>query len=393
MPVISLCSVPNGGKHFVKLEKYLHIVCLDAPCPANCGGSIDMLNRIKAFHQKGIRIHLHYFNFSDKCCAAELSRYCETVQSYAKKDPLGCVSLNTPGFVSARCNEKLIENLNKDNHPVLLEGLHTTGILNSIHKGDRRICVRMHNEESVYYRELARNTINPVKKTYYIAESLLTKKYTPTLPDDCMYACVTDDDKNSFAEQGFPNVQVIPPFPSWQEVDCPTGVGSLCLFHGNLAVPATEKAALWLLSNVFNKVRIPFVIAGKNPTRSIQKAADLCQNTCLVSNPCESEMEDLVQKAHINILPCFHKNRTGIRMKLLHALYKGRHCITTPAMVEGTGLEAACHIGNNSNALASIISQLYYLPFEEEEVKLRKRLLEDTYNNERNIQTFIDYLW
>ena len=147
------------------------------------------------------------------------------------------------------------------------------------------------------------------------------------------------------------------------------------------------------MSNVFNKVRIPFVIAGKNPTKSIEKAAGLCQNTCLVSSPSETEMEDLVQKAHINILPCFNKNITGIRLKLLHALYKGRHCVTTPAMVEGTGLEEACHIGTNSNALASIISQLYYLPFEEEEVQLRKRLLEDTYNNDKNIQKFINYLW
>ncbi|HMR84150.1 MAG TPA: mannosyltransferase, partial [Niabella sp.] len=113
----------------------------------------------------------------------------------------------------------------------------------------------------------------------------------------------------------------------------------------------------------------------------------------LVSNPSEREMEDLVQKAHINILPGFNKNVTGVRIKLLHALYKGRHCVTTPAMVEGTGLKDACHIGTTANAIASIISQLYYLPFEEEEVKLRKRLLEDTYNNDKNIGQFIDYLW
>ncbi len=104
-------------------------------------------------------------------------------------------------------------------------------------------------------------------------------------------------------------------------------------------------------------------------------------------------MMDLVQKAHINILPRFSKNNTGAPIKLLHALYKGRHCVTTPAMVEGTGLEQACHIGTSAGSLAAIISQLYYLPFEEEEIKLRKKLLEETYNNDRNIGMFIDYLW
>lgn len=375
------------------MSRYLHIVCLDSPCPADCGDAIDMMNRIKAFHKQGIKIHLHYFKVSEKCNSLELNKYCETVQSYERKDALECLSLNAPYFVNCRCNDNLVENINKDRHPVLLEGLHTTGIISHINQDDRKICVRMHNEASVHYREMARCTLNPAKKTFYLAESLLTKKYTSTLPDECLYACVSDEDRECFANLGFSNVQTIPIFPSWQTVDCPTGIGSLCLFHGNLSNPDTEKAALWLLSNVFNIVRIPFVIAGKNPPKSIQKAAGLCQNTCLVSNPCETEMEDLVQKAHINILPGFNKNITGVRIKLLHALYKGRHCVTTPAMVEGTGLKDACHIGTTANAVASIISQLYYLPFEEEEVKLRKRLLEDTYNNDKNIGQFIDYLW
>src|SRR5690606_36761075 len=104
------------------------IVCLDAPCPAHCGGSIDMLNRIKKFQKQGICIHLHYFRLDETCHSAELVRYCETVQSYIKKDPLDCISLTSPTIVNARCNASLIENLNRDDHPVLLEGLHTTGI-------------------------------------------------------------------------------------------------------------------------------------------------------------------------------------------------------------------------------------------------------------------------
>ncbi|MFT4094115.1 MAG: glycosyltransferase [Niabella sp.] len=375
------------------MSRYLHIVCLDAPCPADYGGAIDMLNRIKAFHKKGIKIHLHYFNYNERCETRELSKYCETVRGYQRKDPMDCLTLNAPYFVSSRCNRELTDTIQKDDHPVLLEGLHTTGIIKDINKHDRKICVRMHNEEATYYRELARCTSNPAKKTYYIAESILAKKYMANLPGNIMYACISEDDKQQLEGQGFPQVRYIPAFPSWQIVESKTGIGNLCLFHGKLSVPENEKAALWLLCNVFNKVRVPFVIAGMNPPKSVQKAASLCQNTCLVSNPCETEMEDLVAKAHINILPCFNKNITGIRLKLLHSLYKGRHCITTPAMVDGTGLAAACHVGTSANALASIISQLYYAPFEEEEIELRKHLLYHTYNNDKNVDEFISYLW
>lgn len=306
---------------------------------------------------------------------------------------MDCLSLSAPFFVNCRCNKTLVKNLNNDNHPVLFESLHTTGIIHEINKNNRKICVRLHNEAAAHHLELARSTANPAKKTFYFAESLLTKKYMAKLPNNCMYACVCKDDNLYLEQLGLQNVQNIPTFPSWQEVTSPPGFGSLCLFHGNLSDPENEKAALWLLSNVFNKVRIPFIVAGKKPPRSVEKAAGLCQNTCLVANPGEAELTDLIQKAHINILPAFNKKLSGSRLKLLHALYEGRHCVTTPAMVEGTILEEACHVGTTANAIASIVSQLYYLPFEEEEVKLRKRILGDTFNNDKNIERFIDYLW
>jgi hypothetical protein len=62
-------------------------------------------------------------------------------------------------------------------------------------------------------------------------------------------------------------------------------------------------------------------------------------------------------------------------------------------MVEGTGLEAACHIGANANAFASIVLQLYHQPFTAEEIRLRKKLLGDTYDNEKNASKLIPYLW
>ncbi len=375
------------------MNRFLHIVCLESPTPADHGSAIDMLNRIKAFHKQDIKVYLHFFKCSHCDSTKELSKYCESIVSYEKKDTIDCLSLNAPYFVNSRCNKTLIDNLNNDNYPVLLEGLHTTGIINDINKNGRKISVRLHSEAAAYHRELARNTINPAKKTFYLAESLLAKKYMATLPNNCMYACVSNEDKTDMEQLGLSNVQFIPTFPTWQEVNSSTGMGSLCLFHGNLGDTKNEKAALWLLSNVFNKVRIPFIVAGKNPTRSLVKAAGLCQNTCLVANPSEAEMKDLIQKAHINILPCFNKKVTGSRLKLLHALYEGRHCITTPAMVAGTMLQDACHIGTTANAIAAIVSQLYYLPFEEEEVKLRKRLLGDTFNNDKNVFQFINYLW
>lgn len=376
------------------MNRQLHIVCLDVPWPADYGGAIDMMNRIMMLKKMGICIHLHYFSYNERGTPNELNQFCETIHVYERKKGHRGFSAKIPYIIASRINDELVNNLQQDNHPVLLEGLHCTGILSQLDLRNRKVIVRMHNEESIYYKELAGAESSLLKKIYFLRESWLIKKYNQKLPGECMYACLSENDISIFKEEyHLEHTKYLPIFPAWQEVKSEEGMGNLCLYHGNLSVPENEKAAIWLLQNVFTKIRKPFVIAGKKPSNRLQKMAHLCQHTCLVADPSETEMNDLICKAHINVLPCFNKNITGIRLKLLHALFEGRHCVVNEPMVKGTGLEAACHTGTTANAFASIIAQLYHQPFTNEEIVLRKKLLGDTYNNEKNTRQLIAYLW
>jgi len=376
------------------VTRHLHIVCLDVPWPPDYGGAIDMMNRIKSFHKMGILIHLHYFSYNERGNPNELNQFCETISVYHRENIKSGFSFTTPFIISSRINEDLIQRLQQDNHPILLEGIHCTGILPRLDRRNRKIVVRMHNEESVYYKEMARAEHGLLKKIFFYNESRLLKKYSHHLPDDCLYACISDNDVRLLKQNyKLHNVEFLPAFAAWQTVCGAEGQGNLCLYHGNLSVPENEEAALWLLCKVFTKARVPLVIAGKKPSRRLQKLAGLCQHTCLVANPSETEMTDLVRKAQIHVLPCFNKRSTGIRLKLLHALFEGRHCIVNDTMVAGSGLEDACHIGTTANAFVSIILQLYRQPFTREEIMLRKQLLSTTYNNERNACQLIQWLW
>lgn len=375
------------------MSRDLHIVCLDVPWPADYGGAIDMMNRIMLLKKQDIKIHLHYFCYNNRGTPNELNQYCESIHVYERKTGSKGISAKIPYIVASRINSDLINNLNKDNYPVLLEGIHCTGILPEINKNGRKIVVRMHNEESLYYKELSRSTSSIWKKIFFFRESRLLANYTRQLPSNCVYACISLNDTKTFREKYGLNALFLPAFPSWQKVSPDEGIGNLCLYHGNLSVPENEEAATWLLRNVFTRIRKPFVIAGKQPSARLQKLAHLCQHTCLVADPTESELNDLIRKAHIHVLPCFNKNNTGVRLKLLHALYEGRHCVVNDAMVNGSGLEEACHIGTTAPAFASIIAQLYHKPFTEEEIELRKNLLLEKYDNSRNIQLLIQWLW
>ena len=353
-----------------------------------------MMNRLRMLKKSDIGIHLHYFSYNERGTPNELNQFCESIHVYQRKSGSKGLSVNTPYIIASRVNSELIRNLQQDNHPLLLEGIHCTGILRHLELGKRKVVVRMHNEESIYYREMATATRSLWKKLFFYNESRLIRKYTHNLPAACTYACISNSDLQLLRDEyHLPHTEFLPAFPTWQQVSGEEGMGNLCLYHGNLSVPENEKAALWLLQEVFTKVRKPFVIAGKKPTRRLQKMAHLCQHTCLVADPTETEMNDLVRKAHINILPSFNTRSTGIRLKLLHALFEGRHCVVNEQMVRGTGLEAACHTGTTANAFASIIAQLYHQPFTQEEIMLRKKLLCTDYDNEKNTRRLIQWLW
>jgi len=376
------------------LNRHLHIVCLDVPWPADYGGAIDMMNRIIELHKAGIRLHLHYFSYNERGRPKELEQFCESVNVYERKPAKKALGGKLPYIVASRIDEQLVNNLAKDDLPILLEGIHCTGILSQLNLDNRKVVVRMHNDESVYYHQLARAESSFFKRIYFKRESRLLEKYSAHLPQQCTYATVSETDSQRFSQHfHLPKVKFIPTFPAWQTVIGKEGLGNLCLYHGNLSVPENEEAAIWLLRKVFNKVKTPFVIAGKKPSRHLVRLAHIYQHTCIVADPSEQEINDLIRKAHINVLPCFNEETTGIRLKLLHALFEGRHCVVNENMVKGTGLEDACHIGSNADAIASIIVQLQHHPFAEEEIRLRKELLLRTYNNKLNTEQFIQCLY
>lgn len=373
------------------MSRHLHIVCLDTPWPADYGGAIDMFCKIEALQKAGIRIHLHYFSYNERGQPDELKDYCESIHVYERKKGGKGISAKIPFIVSSRINEELIANLNKDDHPVLMEGVHCTGIIQKLNPG-KHIVARLHNDESEYYRQLAATSNNFLKKMFFNRESRLLKKYQHSLPGNCTYMAISQKDTVVFqSEYKLPSVHFLPAFIPYQDVNAEEGIGNFCLYHGNLSVPENEKAALWLLTKVFPGIKVPLVIAGKNPSRCIDKMAHLCQHTCLVSNPSEKEMNDLVRKAHIHVLPSFCN--AGIKIKLLHALFEGRHCVVNDTMIEGTGLEETCHIAGNADAFASVIMQLHHLPFGQEEIRLRKRILVEMFNKEKLVAQLIPYLY
>jgi hypothetical protein len=157
-----------------------------------------MFYKIKALAATGINITLHYFNYKKDRNAAALEPYCDKVISYKRNAFLNTQTFSKPHIVATRINPQLIDTLNKDDKPVLLEGVHCTGILPYLKNAHRKIIIRLHNDEAAYYSSLAAFESNIYKKLYYLRESQLLRKYQKTLPDTATYLALSQSDVDQF---------------------------------------------------------------------------------------------------------------------------------------------------------------------------------------------------
>jgi len=375
------------------LEKHLHIIALTVPFPVDYGGVFDLFYKLPALKEQGVYIHLHCFD-DGQHEQKELNKYCDSVNYYKRIKGHQALTPSLPYIVSSRKNEALFENLLQDDHPILMEGIHCTYLLNDERFAERKKYVRIHNVEFKYYRELFRSATSLAHKLYYWWESNQLKKYEKNIVSKATaFWAVTEKDTDFFRKElGCEKIEFLPVYlpPEWQ-LQGLAGKGNYCLYQGDLSIDANEKAVIWLLEKVFHTLQLPLVIAGKNPSKKIERLAYAQEYTCLVANPSEKEMQDMIAKAHINILPSF--TDTGIKLKLLNALYNGRYVVANNATIEGSRLDDLCVIANDASSFQKKITALFLEPFTAGTIEQRRKVLDTMFNNEANAKQQVKWIW
>jgi hypothetical protein len=370
---------------------YLHVVSFDIPYPANYGGVIVIFNQIKALHAQGVQVILHCFQYGKRLAPQpELEKYCYEVHYY-KRDMsiIRQISLK-PFIMRSRQSSALLKRLRKDNHPILFEGMHTAAYVTHKKLRHRQKIVRMHNIEWQYYESLSELTdsLNLRDKAYYFIESLKLQRIEPeiVLHADELITISTNDTK--YYQNQKAATQYIPVFHPNKQVESALGRGKFVLFHGKLSIPDNERAAIWLIHQVFSKMDIPFIIAGLEPSDNLKSLIAEYENITLIENPEDTQMNQLIRDAHINLLVSFQN--AGMKLKLVNALFRGRFCICNEQMVSGTGLEKLCYVKNSANAIRQTVEALLNAPFEQSKIEERRSLLETEYSNLENAKKLID---
>lgn len=364
------------------LGKELNVIAFDVPSPPNYGGVVDIYYKLQALHQEGFSIHLHCYQYG-RSSAADLKKICKTVTYYPRRTFRNPFYGKLPYIVATRNSTAMIENLNKNDFPILFEGLHCCYYLNHPTLKNRIKIVRTHNIEHDYYKNLELVEDNFFKKYFFRLESERLKKFENNLKHANIIAAISPNDYKYFKKH-YKNAVYLPAFHPNNEVAILEGKGKYLLYHGNLGVGENEEAAMFLVKNVFSQIEHQCIIAGNNPSLNLKREVENYPNITLNDKAKSSQIHSLIKNAHINILPTFQS--TGIKLKLINSLFIGRHCLANDKMVKNTGLEHLCEIANKPAEFIKSIETLWEQEFTQEKIDEREQVLLKNFSNQENIK-------
>lgn len=358
---------------------------LDVPFPADYGGAIDILFRIQALHKLGFEITLHCFEYGRDWAQKALEAYTKELHYYPRKKPLTDWLSGTPFIVKTRSDNRLLENLLKDDSPILFEGLHTTFFLADERLKDRIKIVRAHNVEHEYYAELAKHA-SGTKRLFFASEARKLEKYEPVLKHASHILAIQQNDLEHFKTLN-DSVHLLPACTPLSEAVY-LDTDPYCLFQGNLSVPENENAANWIL-DALSDSKVNLRIAGKDPSEKLKAR---CRETSvkLIANPDEEAMQSLIQKARVHAL--YTDQPTGLKLKLLNALNTSGHVVANAKMVAGTVLDELCEIEDRSQKFKQIIERLMDSPLSEEAFSQRQNFLSEHFDSLKNCQLIVDLI-
>jgi hypothetical protein len=198
----------------------------------------------------------------------------------------------------------------------------------------------------------------------------------------------------AYLQKTFPKnkVEFMPCFHGNDAISVVPGQSETILYHGKLSVKENEKAALYLIKEIFPKLtKYQCIIAGMNPSKTLLKAVLKHENIKIVANPSVECIDEMIRTAQINLLVTFQD--TGLKLKLLNSLFTGRYVVVNPMMPAGSGLDELCYIANNQEEMMSICNELMQKPYTEDGLELRKKLLFPVFSNKYQAERLLRLIW
>jgi glycosyltransferase involved in cell wall biosynthesis len=290
-----------------------------------------------------------------------------------------------PFIVQSRKNKLLLENLLKDNAPILFEGIHTCYYLEHPEIQKRFTMVRMHNLEHEYYKGLKKNA-SLAKKIFFKMEAAKLENYQWILSKCSHILTIKEDDADQLRSLN-QNVSVLP--ASIPDLKGEYGsVGRYALFHGNLSVPENIKAVHWIIETLDSVLDQHFelIIAGKNPGKKLRSYCEK-KRVKLIANPNAQQLDKLVRGAQIHVL--YTPVPSGVKLKLLACLHSPGHILMNSKMLGNKAFLPFCVLADNPKDYKMHFIGLKNKLLTQDEFETRSVFLHEHFNNAKNCELIL----
>jgi glycosyltransferase involved in cell wall biosynthesis len=324
------------------------VVCSDFPFPANHGGRVDTWGRIKVLAELGWRVHL--LVCGKQMPSAEDMKavydYVEEIKLCDRRSKLVDLLHILPMQAQSRKELRYVK-LAADYDYVLLEGDYVYPVLDNPGIKHDQAILRVHNDEAVYFKALARSTKNRLHKMYYHMEG---KKFArlqrKMLKKVDKYLFISNKEFESFQQQN-PSARslFLPPPVTNDTFSESTFHSKQVVFIGSLFMPNNREAIQWYLEHIhplmLKEPNYEFIVAGNSRNQSLSwlESYDL---TRVIIHDTPKSLDDIYRNGYLFVNPM--QNGAGVKLKTIEAIQYGLPVISTTIGYEGTGLIHQKHI-------------------------------------------------
>ncbi|MBN3050468.1 glycosyltransferase [Pectobacterium brasiliense] len=345
------------------------MVAPDFPYPPNHGGRMDIWNRLKFLSLSGLYIDLIVTAEKNDNLQfeAEVLKYVKNIFYVPRVVDCFFALKGIPYQVASRKKLSKIT-FNSSYDWVMLESEAVSYVLSSVKAN--KIALRVHNNESVYFKSLYSSERNFLKKIYYFIESKIYSTHTKKIKKISNVIlnisqdenCFDINDKSLMTESFF-----IPP-----HVDVSTFLkpmkrnGANVLFIGNLFTANNLCGLRWYIEEVHpllvrNISGYKLIVAGN--TRGLElpdflKKHD--ESIILYESP--KDLSDIYAQGTVFINPML--SGAGVKLKTIDAIAAGLPVVSTAVGAEGLGLIDEKHyfMANDSNFFYTAIKSVVNNP-------------------------------
>ena len=388
-------------------------LCSKPPLPLLDGGCIAMHNISKGLMRADISIKIltistdkHPFkiesypkDFLDKSKIENIFVDTNVNIIGVIKSLFSSKSYNVDRFYSTHFEKKLIEILQDVRYDiVLLEGLYMTPYIKAIRENtSAKISLRAHNVEHLIWNQLAHGQTNPFKRFYFNILAKKLKKYEiQALKSVDSILPISNEDRDRMQHFGCNIPTHTVPFgvdiSDYQFCDLPIKK-PIKLFHiGALNWQPNKEGVEFFIEKIWPKLShlpVEMHLAGRNIPDSILKKA----TPKLIIHGEVANAVAFMNENDIMLVPL--QTGSGMRIKIIEAMAKGKNVIATPIGAEGISVEHKKNILLAKNELEFIDTIEFCISnFDKIEIirTSARKLIEDEYSNNHIIGNLIAFL-